>query len=91
MKILNPAGVPRSSAEQAFPALASLAGRRLAVLTNRWKSMDRIAARVEARIQERHGAAGVKVFAIPINGAMPESVERGVLQECDAAIVGLAN
>ena len=46
MKILNPAGVPRSSAERALPTMASLAGRRLAVLNNRWKSMDRIAARI---------------------------------------------
>jgi hypothetical protein len=90
MKILNPAGVPRSSAERALPTMASLAGRRLAVLNNRWKSMDRIAARIAMRAQERHGASGVEVLAIPINGAMPESVERSV-QECDAAIVGLAN
>ncbi len=91
MKILNPAGVARPSAERVLPLIESLAGRRLAILTNHWKSMDRIASRIRVRAAERYGASGVTLYDIPINGAMPEAVEQGVLQECDAAIVGLAN
>lgn len=91
MKILNPAGSPRPSAHAAMPTVASLAGRRLAILSNHWKSMDRIASRICALAGDRFAVSGVRTYDIPINGAMPDAVERAVLQECDVAIVGLAN
>lgn len=91
MKILNPLGAPRTSGKRALPSVAGLAGLRLGILTNHWKSMDRMAERIAARAGARYGALDVRLYDIPINGAMAEAVERGVLQECDAAIVGLAN
>ncbi|MBI3917186.1 MAG: hypothetical protein HY322_09280 [Betaproteobacteria bacterium] len=91
MKILNPVGAPRTSGERALLTVSGIAGLRLAILTNHWKSMDRMARRMIARASERYAAVGVELYDIPINGPMAEAVEHGVLQDCDAAIVGLAN
>jgi hypothetical protein len=70
-------------------------GRRanatMAILTNRWKSMDRMAERMASQLMEVHGVATVPVYGIPINGAMSDEVRERVIRECDAAIVGLAN
>ena len=53
--------------------------------------MDRMAERMAARLKEIYGAAAVPVHGIPVNGAMSDDVRRSVIEECDAAIVGLAN
>lgn len=91
MKILNPVGEPAEARLRSLPSVPSLEGLRIAVLTNHWKSMDRMAQRFSVRAREKHAASGVELFDIPINGAMAEAVEQRVLRGCDAAIVGLAN
>lgn len=91
MKILNPVAGPRKDKERALPLVASLQGIRLGILSNHWKSMDRMAQLMSARATAKYGAASVTLYDIPINGPMAERVERAVLEECDAAIVGLAN
>jgi hypothetical protein len=91
MKILNPVGTARKTEKKALPVTASLDGRRLGILTNHWKSMDRMAQRMAERARTRYGASAVSLYDIPVNGAMAEATERRVLDECDAAIVGLAN
>jgi len=89
--ILDPVGVPRAAAGTSALVAPSLSGRTVGILTNRWKSMDRMAERMAARLTEIHGAAAVPVYGIPVNGAMSDDVRRRVIEECDAAIVGLAN
>lgn len=91
MKILNPVGARAKTTETAPPLVRTPTGFKLGILTNHWKSMDRIAQRMTVRAGERYAAAAVTVYDIPINGPMAESVERDVLRDCDAAIVGLAN
>jgi hypothetical protein len=91
MKILNPVGVPAKQHECVLPAVGTLEGLRVAVLTNHWSSMDRMAERFRTRAVERYAAAEVQLFDIPINGAMSEEVERRVRGDFDVAIVGLAN
>jgi hypothetical protein len=90
MKILNPRGDTADGAARILPSVRTLSGLRIAVLTNHWTSMDRMGERFRACAAERYGA-NVKLFDIPINGAMAASVEERVLRECDAAIIGLAN
>ena len=90
MKILNPLGTPREAAARALPTVGDFAGLRLGVLTNHWKSMDRVAQRISVRARERYGAT-VSLYDIPINGPMSEAVEKAALNDCGAVIVGLAN
>ncbi len=91
MKILNPIGQLDKNRGNRLATVTSMAGIRIAVLTNKWKSMDRIAARISERAAEVYAAAKVNVFAIPINGPMSAAVEKSVIDDCDVAIVGLAN
>ena len=91
MMILNPAGEPAHARQLALPSVNGLGGRRIAVLTNHWAGMDRMAHRFRSRAQVLYGAASVELLDIPINGAMSDPVEQKVLQDADMAIVGLAN
>ena len=50
-----------------------------------------MAQRMMQRLGERYGVAAVKLYDIPLNGAMTDAVRQQVLAECDAALVGLAN
>jgi hypothetical protein len=91
MKILNPIGEPAEEQQQVLPRVPRLNGLRIAVLTNHWTSMDRMAERFRVRASQAYSAGNVELFDIPINGAMSEAVERQVLRDYDVAIVGLAN
>jgi hypothetical protein len=91
MKILNPVAAPRDTEGGSAPAVPDLRGRTVGILTNHWKSMDRMAERMALRLRERYHAAAVRFYDIPINGAMSETVRGNALKECEAAIVGLAN
>jgi hypothetical protein len=91
VKILNPAAATRADHARPLPLAPILKGIRIAILTNHWKSMDRIAQWMSAELKKSHLVSDVRFYDIPINGAMSEATERGVLGECDAAIVGLAN
>ena len=89
--ILNPVASARDSSNATTPQIASLEGRTIGILSNHWKSMDRIAVRMQTQLREKYGAADVRFYDIPINGAMADKVKAAAIAECDAAIVGLAN
>jgi len=89
--ILNPVAMPRAAGDVTTPSIAGLAGRTVGILTNHWKSMDRMAVCMTARLKDVYRAAGVRLYDIPINGAMAVTVKTAALAECDAVIVGLAN
>lgn len=76
----------------ALPApLPSLHGRVVAILNNRWKSMDLVAERFEAALRREHGVRDVLHRTIPISGAAPADLLDEVGRRADAAVVGLAN
>jgi hypothetical protein len=91
MIVLDPtAPVPGDRVPLPAP-LADLTGKRVAVLTNRWKSMDLIAERLAKRLPAEYGAAEVLVETIPIASAAPESLLNSVAARAHVAVVGLAN
>ncbi len=91
LTLLNPVAGPRPATDTAMPAIADVAGSTIGILTNHWKSMDRMAARMQARLPAVYRTADVRLYDIPINGAMDEKVKAAAIAECDAVIVGLAN
>lgn len=91
MQILDPVARKAPSGQTRTRRLAALAGARVAILTNHWRSMDAMIAVFGPRLAERHGAAEVHVYGVPLNGPMSDDTRRRVLAECDAALVGLAN
>jgi hypothetical protein len=92
MIIYSPvAPAPASKAIKLPPEVKSLAGVKVGILTNRWKSMDHIARYIAKVLPAEHGAASVRVEAVPINGGAPDAILDSVAAEVDFAIVGLAN
>jgi hypothetical protein len=91
LTILDPVAAPRGTSGASLPVVPTLEGRTVGILTNHWKSMDRMTERMAVRLKEIYRAAAVPVYDIPINGAMADQVKQKVISECDAAIVGLAN
>jgi hypothetical protein len=92
MMILNPtAPAPPIRFVELPRSLASLAGCTVAVLSNRWKSMDFIAKRLSERLQSEQKVAHVRIEAVPINGGAPSSILDSVAENTALAIVGLAN
>lgn len=91
MKILDPVAPAPLNANRIAERIPTFAGVTVAVLTNRWKSMDLIAKRLAERLTAAHGAKAVNVETVPLNGgAKPEVLEK-VGAYAGFAVVGLAN
>ncbi len=91
LTILDPTSGPRSRVEAMPPAVDSFQGRVVAILNNRWKSMDLVAERFETVLRRDHGVADVLQRVIPATGPAPDAVLEEVAARADVAIVGLAN
>jgi hypothetical protein len=89
--ILDPTAPPPAT-ERALPEpLARLEGAVVAVLTNRWKSMDLIAERFARRLPAEYGVKDVLVEPIPLASGAPAAQLDSVAARARAAVVGLAN
>ena len=93
MKYLDPTGEPTAPERSAAVTakLGSIANRTLAVVNNGWQSMARIGERAAEQLRAEHGVREVRFYGIPRNRAAEEGVLARIREECDAAIVGLAN
>jgi hypothetical protein len=89
--ILNPVAQPRTASGATMPLIDNFAGKTIGILSNHWKSMDRMAARIASQLKDVYHAADVRFYDVPINGAMSAAVKAAAIADCDAAIVGLAN
>ena len=64
MIIYSPvAPAPTSRPIELPPGVHSLAGVKVGILTNRWKSMDHVARYIAKVLPAEHGAASVRVEA----------------------------
>ncbi len=91
LTILDPTSRSRSRVEALPPALDGLRGRVVAILNNRWKSMDLVAERFETVLRRDHGVADVLQRVIPATGPAAEALLDEVADRADVALVGLAN
>ena len=53
--------------------------------------MDAIADRMQRQLVEKYGASRVNLYDIPVARAASDKILKKAAEECDAAIVGLAN
>ena len=91
MQILDPVA-PSPAEMSGMPARrASLAGLTVAVLTNKWVSMDVISNRLAERLKAEYQVAEVMIEPVPLNGGAPADVLARVLERADLAVVGMAN
>ena len=62
LTILNPVAAPRDAEDASAPVTPDLNGRTVGILTNHWKSMDRMAERMALRLKETYHAAAVPLL-----------------------------
>jgi hypothetical protein len=83
--------VPRKDGGLAVPAVGDLRGKWIGFLENGWKSFATMSTRIEELMIRDCGIAGFRRYKISSSFAPPAALFEQVVQECDGAIVGLAN
>lgn len=73
------------------PAVGELKGKTIGFLTNGWSSYNAMGARIEQVLSDRFGIREMRTYAIPTSCAPAEGLLERVADECDAAVVGMAN
>jgi hypothetical protein len=89
--ILDPTSAARPGAHPIPGPVETLRGKVVAILNNRWKSMDLVAERFEAALRRDHGVADVLQRVIPISAPAPPALLDEVAARAAVAVVGLAN
>jgi len=91
MSILSPAAEAWRPIEDEIPYIEDLQGATVAILNNRWASMNIIAEQIGIILKEQYGVADVFETLIPLASAAPQSTFEEVKAKAQVAIVGLAN
>ena len=90
LEYLDPVS-PNTDKKLFVPAVGELKGKTIGFLTNGWSSFNTMGSRIEKEFRERFGIAGIRTYPIPTSCAPPPGLLDRVAEECDAAIVGMAN
>ncbi len=91
MSILSPAAEAWRPMEDDIPHIADLKGATVAILNNRWTSMNIIAEQMGIILKEQYGVAEVFEKLIPLASTAPQETFDEVEAKAQVAIVGLAN
>lgn len=91
LRILSPAAEAWRPMDDDIPTLDGLQGKTVAILNNRWTSMNIISEQIAILLKENYGAAEVFEKLVPLASAAPHETFDEVEREAQAAIVGLAN
>lgn len=89
--ILSPAAEAWRPTESNIPHIADLRGATVAILNNRWTSMNIIAEQIGIILKEQYGVAEVFQKLIPLASAAPQETFDEVHARAQLAVVGLAN
>ena len=91
IEFLSPAAEAWRPLEATVPRLNDLRGARVAILNNRWTSMNIISEQIAIVLKEQYGVAEVFEKLIPLSSAAPQETFDEVIEAADLAVVGLAN
>ena len=91
LSILSPAAEAWRPMEDDIPHIADLQGATVAILNNRWNSMNIISEQIGIILKEQYGVADVFEKLIPLASAAPQETFDEVEAKAQVAIVGLAN
>ena len=91
MSILSPAAEAWRPMMDDIPHIADLQGATVAILNNRWTSMNIISEQIGIILKEQYGVADVFEKLIPLASAAPQETFDEVEAKAQVAIVGLAN
>ena len=90
LEYLDPS-IPNRDRKLVVPTIDNLRGKRVAFVNNGWRSFTRIGERLESRLKASYGIAAMHSYSIPTAGAPEPGLFDRVVNECDVAVVGLAN
>ena len=91
MSILSPAAEAWRPMQDDIPHIADLNGATVAILNNRWTSMNIISEHIGIILKEQYGVSEVLEKFIPLASAAPQETFDEVEDRAQLAIVGLAN
>lgn len=91
IEILDPRSGPRPAVARELATVPDLRGRVVAILNNRWTSMDVIADQLAKELKSKYGVADVIHQSIPITSAASDELVDEIANQADITIVGLAN
>tara|TARA_B100001146_G_scaffold225039_1_gene245947 strand:- start:1422 stop:1709 length:288 start_codon:yes stop_codon:yes gene_type:complete len=91
MSILSPAAEAWRPMQEDVPHIADLKGTTVAILNNRWTSMNIISEQIGIILKEQYGVAEVFEKLIPLASAALQETFDEVEARAQIAIVGLAN
>ena len=73
------------------PAVGDLNDKIIGFLTNGWSSYNAMGAHIAKEFAERFGIREMRTYAIPTSCAPEPGLLERIADECDAAVVGMAN
>ncbi len=91
ISVLSPAAEAWRPSETAIPRMGDLRGATVAILNNRWTSMNIISEQIAIILKEQYGVAEVFEKLIPLASAAPQETFDEVKERAQMAVVGLAN
>ena len=91
MSILSPAAEAWRPMQDDIPHIADLNGATVAILNNRWTSMNIISEHIGIILKEQYGVSEVFEKFIPLASAAPQETFDEVEARAQLVIVGLAN
>jgi len=91
MSILSPAAEAWRPMDDDVPHISDLRGTTVAILNNRWTSMNIISEQIGIILREQYGVTEVFEKLIPLASAAPQETFDEVQSKAQVAIVGLAN
>ena len=91
MSILSPAAEAWRPMQDDVPHIADLNGATVAILNNRWTSMNIISEHIGIILKEQYGVSEVFEKFIPLASAAPQEIFDEVEERAHLVIVGLAN
>ena len=91
MSILSPAAEAWRPMQDDVPHIAYLKGATVAILNNRWTSMNIISEHIGIILKEQYGVSEVFEKFIPLASAAPQETFDEVEDRAHLVIVGLAN
>ena len=91
ISILSPAAEAWRPIDDDIPHINDLQGATVAILNNRWTSMNIISEQIGIILKEQYGVSDVLEALIPLASAAPQETFEEVRAKAQFAIVGLAN
>ena len=91
ISVLSPAAEAWRPSETTIPSMGDLRGATVAILNNRWTSMNIISEQIAIILKEQYGVAEVFEKLIPLASAAPQETFDEVKERAQMAVVGLAN